>query len=50
LCFTYDYLLMKEQIQPFAENLAQYVFNPSRLMRLCKKYEITLYDYTEIIG
>lgn len=39
--------LMKTQMQSFAENLTQYVFNPSRLMRLCN---ISLYDYTEIVG
>ena len=50
LGFTYDYLSMKEHMRPFAENLAQYVFYPPRLMRLCEKYNIELYDYNEIVG
>ena len=50
MLFTYDYLLMKKKMSLFAENLAQYVFHPSRLLRLCEKYEISLYDYNEIIG
>jgi hypothetical protein len=50
LCFTYDYLNMRVKMQPFAEELAKYVFHPLRLMRFCEKYEMELNEYAEIVG
>jgi hypothetical protein len=50
LCFTYDYSRMKTQMQPFAQELACYVFQPLRMMRFCEKYGFDLHEYVEIMG
>jgi hypothetical protein len=47
---TLDYKKMRTICQPFAKELAEYVFHPSRLMRVCSTYELDLADYMELIG
>jgi len=41
---------MREQCRPFACELAEAVFHPSRLVRLCEMYDMDLADYMELIG
>ena len=50
LLFETDYLAMKNQMQPFAEELTKYVFNPPRVIRTSAKYEMDLDDYLEILS
>lgn len=45
-----DYEKMRANCQPFAKELAEYVFHPSRLIRVCFTYGLDLADYMEIIG
>ena len=40
---------MKSRCAPFAEELAAYVYSPSRLMRLCEKYDLDLCSLLEIL-
>lgn len=47
---TLDYDAMKIKCQPFAQELATYVLNPTRLLRLCESYGLDLEEYMEIIG
>lgn len=47
---TLDYDAMKIKCQPFAQELATYVLNPTRLLRLCDAYGLDLEEYMEIIG
>jgi hypothetical protein len=41
---------MKLRLQPFAEELASYVFHPLRIMRICNNYRIDFEEYVEIVG
>lgn len=45
-----DYEKMRSNCEPFAKELAEYVFHPSRLVRICNTYELDLADYMELIG
>ena len=45
-----DYEKMRSNCQPFAKELAEYVFHPLRLVRVCNTYELDLADYMELIG
>jgi hypothetical protein len=45
-----DYANLKTRKQLFAEELTKYVFNPKRLLRFCEKYEMDLYDYSEVMN
>ena len=38
---------MRENCKPFAQELAEYVFHPIRLMRLCESYGLELEEYFE---
>jgi len=40
---------MRENCRPFAEELAAYVFHPSRLIRICDAYGLDLEDYFELV-
>jgi hypothetical protein len=40
---------MRENCKAFAEELAAYVFHPTRLLRICETYEIELPDYFELV-
>ena len=47
---TLNYSKMREQCMPFARELAEYVFHPARLLRVCDIYDMDLADYIELIG
>ena len=47
---TLDTKKMRLNCQPFAKELAEYVFHPTRLIRVCSTYELDLADYMELIG
>jgi len=40
---------MRDNCKPFAEELAAYVFHPSRLERICKLYNMELDEYFELV-
>ena len=40
---------MRENCKAFAEELAQYVFHPIRLMRICEIYGLELDEYFELV-
>ena len=46
--FKLDTQKMKSRCAPFAQELAAYVYSPSRLMRLCEKYDIEMSSLLEI--
>lgn len=46
--FELDTQKMKSRCSPFAQELAAYVYSPSRLMRLCEKYDIEMTTLLEI--
>jgi len=50
LLFKYDYETMKQNNKDFCEELVQKVFNPERLLSLCKMFNMDLLDYTDIIN
>ncbi len=50
LLFKYDYQTMKQNNKDFCEELVQKVFNPERLLSLCKTYNIDWLDYTDILN
>jgi hypothetical protein len=50
LLFNYDYEAMKQNNKDFCEELVQKVFNPERLLSLCKTYNIDWMDYTDILN
>ncbi len=50
LLFKYDYQNMKQNNKQFCEELVQKVFNPERLLSLCKTYNIDWLDYTDILN
>jgi len=50
LLFKYDYQTMKQNNKDFCEELVQKVFNPCRLLRLCKMFNMDLLDYTDILN
>ncbi len=41
---------MKENKKDFCEELVQKVFNPNRLLSLCKSYNMDWLDYTDILN
>jgi hypothetical protein len=41
---------MKEICQPFAKELAERVFHPARLERICEEYNMEFDEYMDIIG
>jgi hypothetical protein len=45
--FNLDYEKMRECFQPFAKEIAEYVFHPTRLVRFANKVEIDVADYLE---
>lgn len=45
-----NYEAMKQKCQPFAQELAMYVLNPTRLLRLCDTYGLDLEEYMEFLG
>lgn len=47
---TLDFSKMRANCQSFACELAEAVFHPARLLRLCDIYEMDLVDYMELIG
>jgi len=47
---TLDLEKMRSNCQPFAKELAEYVFHPTRLVRVCGAYDLDLADYMELIG
>jgi hypothetical protein len=50
LLFEYDYIKMKEKCRPLAKELAERVFHPARLLRLCGEYNMEFDEYMDIIG
>ena len=46
--FELDTQKMKSRCAPFAQELAAYVYSPSRLMRLCEKYDVEMSTLLEI--
>lgn len=50
LCDKLDTNKMRQNCEPFAKELAEYVFHPARLQRICEKNDIELEDYLELIG
>ena len=40
---------MKENCKEFAEELASHVFHPKRLNKITEIYNISVYDYLELI-
>ena len=46
--FDLDCQLMRDKCMDFAEELAAYVFNPDRIIRLSELSGIDFYDYMEI--
>ena len=50
LLFKYDYETMKQNNKDFCEELVQKVFNPNRLLSLCKSFNMDLLDYTDILN
>jgi hypothetical protein len=49
LIFDYDYEGMREQHKELFKELIEYVFHPTRLIRLCKLFEIEVIDYIDIL-
>jgi len=49
LLFEYDYEGMKKHREPIFKDLCEYVFNPKRIIRFCKLYNIEFDEYMEII-
>jgi len=49
LLFKYDYDAMRNNMAPFTEELASYVFNPRRLERLCNKYNLTFEELNDLL-
>lgn len=45
-----DTTRMRNKCRPFARELAETVFHPSRLLRLCDTYHMDLVDYMEALG
>jgi hypothetical protein len=43
-----DYENMKENIKEFNQELIEYVFNPNRLLRLCKLYDLSFDEINEL--
>ena len=41
---------MKENNKDFCEELVQKIFNPKRLLNLCKMFDMDLLDYTDIVN
>jgi len=41
---------MKQNNKDFCEELVKKVFNPTRLLSLCKSYNMDLLDYTDILN
>ena len=50
LLLKYDYENMKQNNKDFCEELVEKVFNPERLLSLCKTYNIDWLDYTDILN
>jgi hypothetical protein len=50
LLFKYDYETMKQNNKDFCEELVKKVFNPNRLLSLCKSYNMDWLDYTDILN
>ncbi len=50
LLFKYDYMAMKQNNKDFCEELVKKVFNPERLLSLCKSFNMDLLDYTNILN
>ncbi len=50
LLFKYDYQTMKQNNKDFCEELVKKVFNPERLLSVCKSYNIDWLDYTDILN
>jgi hypothetical protein len=50
LFFNYDYQTMMQNNKDFCEELVQKVFNPKRLLSLCKSFNIDWLDYTDILN
>jgi hypothetical protein len=40
---------MRTICKPFAKELAEVVFHPARLMRICEKYNMDLDEYFELV-
>ena len=40
---------MRENCKAFAEELAEYVFHPARLLRICEVYGLELDEYFELV-
>ena len=49
LLFPYDYKNMKLNNKMFFEELTKYVFNPVRMNRLCKMYNVEFDEYLELV-
>jgi len=45
-----DYEAMKQNCNSFAQELAEYVYHPVRLMRLCDTYGLDLEEYMDLLG
>ena len=43
-----DYQKMKDKNSIFTEELAAYVYKPSRLLKLCDKYNLTFEEINDI--
>ena len=50
LLFKYDYQCMMQNNKGFCEELVQKVFNPNRLLSLCKSFNMDWLDYTDILN
>ncbi len=50
LFFKYDYQTMMQNNKDFCEELVQKVFNPNRLLSLCKSFNMDWLDYTDILN
>jgi len=49
LIFDYDYEGMREQHKELFKELIEYVFHPTRLIRICKQQNIEVYNYLDIL-
>lgn len=44
-----DYEKMRNACEPFAEELAKYVFNPLRIQKMAESYDVDMFEYLELI-
>ncbi len=49
ILYHLDHQEMREKCKPFAEELAEVVFNPRRAKRMAKLYNLDMIEYLELL-